>query len=82
MNRSEIKENNRRQFILIHNRPSRDPEPSLADQVITGQVYRAGLLLKIDPMDHLIIGPRRNGYASKSLRELGYFSEYEYEVAC
>ncbi len=61
--------------VLVHNHPSGDPSPSEADIKVTRDLIRAGRLLKIDVLDHVIIGrpteQRPHGYAS--LRELGYF---------
>ncbi len=62
-------------IILTHNHPSGDPTPSEADIKVTRDLIRAGQLLKIDVLDHVIIG---RGSAERdrdfvSLRELGYF---------
>lgn len=55
--------------VLIHNHPSGDPTPSEADIKVTRDLIRAGQLMKIDVLDHVVIGnPNRC-----SLRELGYF---------
>jgi DNA repair protein RadC len=62
-------------IVLAHNHPSGDPTPSEADIKVTRDLIRAGQLLKIDVLDHVIIGratpERPKDYAS--LRELGYF---------
>jgi len=62
-------------IVLVHNHPSGDPTPSEADIKVTRDLIRAGQLLKIDVLDHVIIGratpERAKDYAS--LRELGYF---------
>ena len=62
-------------IVLVHNHPSGDPTPSEADVKVTRDLIRAGQLLKIDVLDHVIIGrksqERTKDYAS--LRELGYF---------
>ena len=62
-------------IVLAHNHPSGDPTPSEADIKVTRDLIRAGQLLKIDVIDHVIIGrktpERSKDYAS--LRELGYF---------
>jgi DNA repair protein RadC len=59
-----------------HNHPSGDPTPSEADIKVTRDLIRAGQLLKIEVLDHVIIGratpERPKDYAS--LRELGYFA--------
>jgi len=55
--------------ILMHNHPSNDPTPSEADIKVTRDLIRAGQLMKIEVLDHVIMGnPNRS-----SLRELGYF---------
>ncbi len=62
-------------LVLVHNHPSGDPAPSEADIKVTRDLIRAGQLLKIDVLDHVIIG-RASQERSKdymSLRELGYF---------
>src|SRR5262249_51654478 len=62
-------------IVLMHNHPSGDPTPSEADIRVTRDLIRAGQLLKIDVLDHVVIGQpdseRPTGYVS--LRELGYF---------
>jgi DNA repair protein RadC len=56
-------------IVLMHNHPSGDPTPSEADIKVTRDLIRAGQLMKIDVLDHVIMGnPTRS-----SLRELGYF---------
>jgi len=61
--------------VLAHNHPSGDPTPSEADIKVTRDLIRAGQLLKIEVLDHIIIGratpERPKDYTS--LRELGYF---------
>ena len=62
-------------IVLVHNHPSGDPTPSEADIKVTRDLIRAGQLLKIEVLDHVIIG-RPTQERSKdymSLRELGYF---------
>ena len=62
-------------IVLLHNHPSGDPTPSEADIKVTRDLIRAGQLLKIEVLDHVILGQktreREKDYAS--LRELGYF---------
>jgi DNA repair protein RadC len=62
-------------IVLVHNHPSGDPTPSEADIKVTRDLIRAGQLLKIEVLDHIIIGrktqERPKDYSS--LRELGYF---------
>jgi len=61
--------------ILMHNHPSGDASPSEADIKVTRDLMRAGQLLKIEVLDHVIMGQpmseQVHGY--RSLRELGYF---------
>ncbi|MGI8478083.1 MAG: RadC family protein [Thermomicrobiales bacterium] len=54
-------------IIVAHNHPSGDPTPSSADVALTWGLKRAGDLLGIDVLDHLIIGRGRHS----SLRRLG-----------
>jgi DNA repair protein RadC len=62
-------------IVLIHNHPSGDPTPSEADIKVTRDLIRAGQLLKIEVVDHVIIGRATPGRPKdwSSLRELGYF---------
>ena len=57
-------------IILMHNHPSGDPTPSEADIHVTRDLIRAGQFLKIEVLDHVIIGTGKRC----SLRELGYFT--------
>ncbi len=62
-------------LVLVHNHPSGDPTPSEADIRVTRDLIRAGQLLKIEVLDHVIIG-RRTADRDKdyvSLRELGFW---------
>jgi DNA repair protein RadC len=63
-------------IVLVHNHPSGDPSPSEADIKVTRDLIRAGQLLKIEVLDHVIMGrataERPKDYVS--LRELGYFA--------
>lgn len=43
-------------LILVHNHPSGDPYPSKEDLAVTDLLYRAGELLGIKVLDHIIIG--------------------------
>lgn len=55
-------------IIVAHNHPSGDSSPSEADVRVTRDLIRAGQLLKIELLDHIILGEKYS-----SLRELGYF---------
>ena len=48
--------------IFVHNHPSGDPEPSGKDIALTRRLVRAGELLGIPVVDHLVVG--REGYQS------------------
>lgn len=56
--------------ILMHNHPSGDPTPSDADLKVTRELVRAGEVLNIRVLDHIIIGAS----ARISLHELGHCS--------
>ena len=56
-------------LVLMHNHPSGEPQPSEADIKVTRDLIRAGQLLKIEVLDHVIMGRPHHS----SLRELGYF---------
>lgn len=53
--------------IVVHNHPSGDPTPSAADVTLTADLAKAGVLLDVDVLDHLIVGRGRH----VSLRRLG-----------
>jgi DNA repair protein RadC len=57
--------------VLVHNHPSGIPEPSAGDIKVTRDIIRAGELLKIEIVDHIIMGA---GNAYQSLKALGYFA--------
>jgi DNA repair protein RadC len=63
-------------IVLAHNHPSGDPTPSEADVKVTRDLIRAGQLLKIEVLDHIILGRATASRAKDyvSLRELGHFS--------
>ncbi len=51
--------------IIAHNHPSGDPSPSLEDSNITKAVKVAGDLLKINLLDHVIVGSYQSYYSFK-----------------
>ncbi len=61
-------------IVLVHNHPSGDPSPSEADIRITREILRAGVLLRIEVLDHVILGRPSEGWLKgySSLRELGH----------
>lgn len=54
-------------IVVVHNHPSGDPTPSAADISLTTEICKAGQILGIDVIDHLIIGVGE----FRSLRRLG-----------
>lgn len=56
-------------IVALHNHPSGQSEPSEADIRVTRDLVRAGQLLKIELLDHVIVG---HGNFS-SLRTMGFF---------
>ena len=46
-------------LVLAHNHPSGDPEPSQDDERVTARLVRAGQLVGIEVLDHLVVGERR-----------------------
>jgi DNA repair protein RadC len=54
-------------IVLAHNHPSGVPTPSQEDIAITKRIKKAGEILGIDVLDHVIIGDG----AFQSLKELG-----------
>jgi DNA repair protein RadC len=56
-------------LILMHNHPSGESSPSQADIKVTRDLIRAGQILKIEVLDHVIVG---HGNFS-SLKALGHF---------
>jgi DNA repair protein RadC len=55
-------------IVVMHNHPSGEPDPSEADIRVTRDLMRAGQLLKIELLDHVIVGHEKH----VSLRSLGY----------
>jgi DNA repair protein RadC len=62
-------------FLVLHNHPSGDPSPSAEDAAVTLRLQKAGELVGIPLIDHLIIGDERycsfleRGLMSRSERE-------------
>jgi DNA repair protein RadC len=57
-------------IVLTHNHPSGEATPSEADIKVTRDSIRAGQLLKIEVLDHVVLGNPNHS----SLRELGFFA--------
>ena len=60
-------------LVLVHNHPSGDPTPSREDREITERLMRAGEILGIPVLDHVVVAER--GYCS--LRETAGEAESE-----
>jgi DNA repair protein RadC len=60
-------------IVLIHNHPSGNPTPSEADVRVTRDLVRAGQVLRLEILDHLIMGRPgpENLRGWVSLREIG-----------
>jgi DNA repair protein RadC len=62
-------------IIVMHNHPSGDPTPSNDDVRVTRNLISAGTLLKIEVLDHIVMGRPSavlpTGF--HSLKQLGYF---------
>jgi DNA repair protein RadC len=56
---------NAAQIIVAHNHPSGDSRPSHEDAMVTQRLVRAGTILGIDVIDHLILGE----FGGYSMRE-------------
>lgn len=56
-------------IMVMHNHPSGDPTPSTADIRTTRDLIRAGQLLRIEVLDHVIVGDGKH----TSLKEVGHF---------
>lgn len=55
-------------IVVVHNHPSGDPTPSGADLQLTTRLVKAGDVLGIELLDHVILG---DGGKFESLRDLG-----------
>jgi DNA repair protein RadC len=55
-------------IVVVHNHPSGDPTPSGADIQLTRRLVKAGDVVGIDVLDHVVIG---DGGEFASLRDLG-----------
>lgn len=60
-------------FILVHNHPSQDTQPSTADIQITQRIWQAGKLIGIEFSDHIIVS--NGGYYSLKAHRCFPFDE-------
>jgi DNA repair protein RadC len=58
-------------LVLVHNHPSGDPTPSAEDRDVTSRLARAGEILGVRVIDHVVVAER--GYCS--LREEGLLED-------
>lgn len=56
-------------IVVAHNHPSGDPSPSAEDIALTAELERAGRILDIEVVDHVVLGADGR---SSSLRALGH----------
>jgi len=57
-------------LIVAHNHPSGDPTPSPEDVAVTSEIVKAGKILDIDVLDHVVIGASK--FVSLKERGLGF----------
>lgn len=69
--RAAIREN-AASIIVVHNHPSGDPTPSPEDVRVTAEAFKAGTLLDVEVLDHIIVGSGRDRYVSMKERGLGF----------
>ncbi len=69
--RSAIREN-AACIVITHNHPSGDPTPSPEDVRVTADAVRAGDLLDVEVLDHIIVGGARERFVSMKERGLGF----------
>ncbi len=61
--------------ILAHNHPSGDPEPSRDDELITTRLARAGEIIGVSTLDHIVIGHDR----WVSLARKGLLNQHQFD---
>ena len=55
-------------LIFVHNHPSGNPEPSASDRELTRELVYAGKIMRLNVLDHIIIGDNRYfSFASEGL---------------
>ena len=57
-------------IVVVHNHPSGDPSPSPEDVAVTREIFKAGQLLGVELLDHLVVS--RSGFESLKRRGLGF----------
>jgi DNA repair protein RadC len=56
-------------ILLVHNHPSGNPQPSPEDVLFTRQIQRAGEILGVEMLDHVIISAKKH-YSFKQHKQL------------
>ena len=51
--------NNAVSLVFVHNHPSGNPEPSTGDRELTRELVYAGEIMRIQVLDHIVIGDNR-----------------------
>ena len=60
-------------IVIVHNHPSGNPTPSSQDAAVTADLVKAGNLLGIDVLDHVIIGhPDEKRFVSLKEQGIGF----------
>ena len=67
---NRVVERNLPRYALVHNHPSGNGEPSGADISFTERLVRAGHLLDIELVDHVVLGENLHRYVSMRQRNL------------
>ena len=67
---NRVVERNLPRYALVHNHPSGSGEPSGADISFTERLVRAGQLLDIELVDHVVLGEDLHSYVSMRQRNL------------
>jgi DNA repair protein RadC len=62
--------NNATALIIVHNHPSGDPTPSPDDVAVTRELVKAGEMIDVKVLDHIVIG--RGRHVSMKERGLGF----------
>lgn len=70
---------NAAEIICFHNHPSGDPTPSLADNLMTEKIKKAGAILDIPLRDHIILGEQ--GYYSYEEKRVNEWRDSRHEKA-
>jgi DNA repair protein RadC len=59
-------------IVVVHNHPSGESTPSPEDVALTREIVKAGQLLDIEVLDHLVIGRGKPAFVSLKERGLGF----------